>query len=104
MIAVQGKSGKGRLVANDHPKMPLRHADLVEEQVDAPGIIADQPQNIAKGIRVSREEGQVEADFGITVKGESFIGGEVERGPSVLYGLIVIKTQTEGWSGLAGQA
>jgi hypothetical protein len=83
--------------------MSFRHTDPVEEQVDVPGIIADQAQDIAEGIRMSREEGQVETDIGITVKGESFPGGEVERGPSVLYDLI-IKTQTEGWSGLAGQA
>jgi hypothetical protein len=96
MIAVQGKSGEGWLVANDHPEMPLRHADFVEKQVDAPGIIADQPQDIAEGIRVSREKGQVETDIGITVKGESFPGSEVERGPSVLDGLIIVKTKTEG--------
>ena len=104
MIAVQGKSGEGWLVADDHPEMPLQHTDLVEEQVDVPGIIADQAQDIAEGIRMSRKKGQVEADIGITVKGESFPGGKVERGPPVLYGLIIIKTQTEGWGGLTTQA
>ncbi len=74
--------------------MTHRKVDLIEKEIDILGIIPYQPQNIAKGIRMPRKKGQVEAEIDRSAKPKGPLRGKIQTGAPVLYRLIIIKTQT----------
>jgi hypothetical protein len=73
---------------------------LVKKQIDVLVIVADDPEDIAKGVEMSGEKSEVKAQIGIVRECKCPVRGQVQAGPSVLDGLIIIKTQTKGGDSL----
>ena len=103
MVTVQLKGGKGGLVAYHHPKKAEREIHLIEKQIDVLGVVADDPQDIAKVVEVVGQKIELEAQLCIVMERQRPLRGQVKAGPPVLDRLVVVKTQTKGGDSLTGR-